>query len=119
MNRFEAMIMALAVDEHEGCDFNISKYSGRGMYGNETWSFQSELSATQVLGMTAGYVLGKSFEELAELIVENRYMFGECLELDEEELGESTRILADTLDGELEFVKGFRSESLGRGTVIY
>lgn len=119
MNRFEAMVIGLAVQEHEGCSFSIDLYSGRGMYGNATWSFNSELKPLDVMSMTAGYLVNKSCKDLAQELIENRHMFTNCLEVDEEELNESMLILADTLDSELEFVKGMSSDSLGRGYVLY
>lgn len=119
MGNLECIICALAIEEYEGTEWNISQYSGRGMYGKETWSITSDHSAHHLMSITTGYVLGKTFTELAEDIIDNRHLFPNCLEVSEEEAGETLRILADVLDGKLEFVKGVSSDSMGRQTVVY
>lgn len=119
MKRLEAILIGLAIDEHEGCNYEIINYTGRGMYGNETVAVVCELRHGYVTGLLAGYLLGKSFKDLAHEIVDNRYSFSEWLEVPEEDLDCVVEALADELDNECEFVSGFDYDSLGKQFVIY
>lgn len=120
MNRFEAMIMALAIEEYAGDEWRITKYSGRGMNGRETLAFVSGHKAHSVLAMTTGYALGKTYLELAEEIIANRQLFSDWLDVVETDPADTAAtVLAETLENELEFVKGYATDSLGYQTVIY
>lgn len=118
MNRFEAIIITLAIDEHDGCDVKIHKYSGRGMGGKETWAVSSELRATDVMGYLAGYLFGKSTKDIAEEILANTHLYPGMLEYATCQ-GDVTDILAEALESEVEFVKGFSTDNLGYDYVIY
>lgn len=116
MNRYEAIIIALAIDEFEDCAVKVHKYSGRGMGGRETWAVSSELKVTEVMGYAMGYLFGRSAKDIAEEILANTHLYSLEFNFDAEE---AVTILAEQLENEIEFVKGFSSDNLGYDYVIY
>ena len=118
MTKFEAILCGLALNEYSDSRWKIQSYVGRRR-SQPTWGFVSDSTPVDVMAMVAGYVLGKSFDDLATLIIEDRHLFTDVLEVDEEELGEAAAILCDVLDGELEFVEGVCTDSMGKQTIIY
>lgn len=118
MTKFECILCGLALNEYSDSRWTIQSYVGRGR-SKPTWGFVSDSTPTDVMAMVAGYVLGKSFDDLAEVIIAERHLFTDILEVDEEELSLAAAILCETLDGELEFVEGVSADSMGKQTVIY
>ena len=118
MTKFECILCGLALNEYSDSRWTIQRYVGRGR-SKPVWGFVSDSSTTDVMAMVAGYVLGKSFDDLATLIIEDRHLYSDIFEVDEEELGLAAEILTETLDGELEFVEGVCTDSMGKQTIIY
>lgn len=118
MNRFEAIIITLAIDEFEGCDVKVHKYSGRGMGGKETWAVSSELKVSDVMGYLAGYLFGRDLNDVAEEILANTHLYPGVIEVPP--INENTRDdLVLAIESEVEFVKGFSTDNLGYDYVIY
>lgn len=118
MTKFECILCGLALNEYSDDRWTVQSYVGRGR-SKPTWGFVSDSTPTNVMAMVAGYVLGKSFSDLATLIIEDRLLYSDVFDVDEEELDLAAEILTETLDGELEFVQGVSVDSMGKQTVIY
>jgi len=118
MKNFEAIIIALAIDEFEGCDVKVHKYSGRGMNGRETWAVTSELKVSDVMGYLAGYLFGRDVNDVAEEILANTHLYPNVLEIPPSDY-DCTDALVEALENEVEFVKGFSTDNLGYDYVIY